>query len=225
MDQMMRGLKCTEIEVDELWCYVQKKQRHVLTTDDVSNVGDAWTFVSLDRNTKLVPSFRVGKRTAVEARAFMADLAGRLDTRCQLSSDSMSAYVEACEAAFGANVDYGQIVKTYEAEPIGPGRYSPPKVISTERTIISGDPDPSRICTSHIERLNLTTRMQVRRFTRLTNAFSKKMENLRAAVGLHFAHYNLVRSHSSLRVTPAMEAGVTNRMWSMKDLLTEASAN
>src|SRR5207244_634332 len=112
-------------------------------------------------------------------------------------------------------IDYAQIVKTYEAEPIGPGRYSPPKVIATEKTIICGDPDPKRICTSHVERLNLTTRMNVRRFTRLTNAFSKKMENLRAAVGLHFAHYNLARTHGTIRVTPAMEAGIANHIWSI----------
>ena len=138
--------------------------------------------------------------------AFMSDLAGRLDVRCQLSSDGLNSYIAACEAAFGSNVDYGQIVKSYEAEPIGPSRYSPPKVVATDRFVISGNPDPMLICTSHVERLNLTTPMQMRRFTRLTNGFSKKIENLRAAVGLHFAHYNLVRVHSSIRVTPAMEA-------------------
>lgn len=188
MDETMHGLKCEQVQVDEIWAYVGKKQRHIADTDDKSSVGDAWTFVAMDRDTKLGPCFRVGKRTATEANAFIQDLAGRLETRCQLSSDGLKVYVEACELAFGRDVDYGQIVKSYEAEPIGAGRYSPPKVVATEKTIICGNPDMSKISTSHIERLNLTARMQMRRFTRLTNAFSKKIENLKAAVGLHFAH-------------------------------------
>ncbi|MFZ5524973.1 MAG: IS1 family transposase [Pseudomonadota bacterium] len=225
MDETMRGLKCEQIQVDELWSYVGKKQRHVTDSDDKSRVGDAWTFVAMDRDTKLVPCFRVGKRTAPDAKAFIQDLAGRLETRCQLSSDGLKAYIEACELAFGSNIDYGQIVKSYEAEPMGAGRYSPPKVVATEKTIICGNPDHSKISTSHIERLNLTTRMQMRRFTRLTNAFSKKIENLRAAVGLHFAHYNLARVHGSLRVTPAMEAGISTHIWELEELIEAAAAN
>ena len=222
MDQTMRGLTCRQIQVDELWCYVGKKQRQVTMRDDWRQVGDAWTFVAMDRDTKLVPCFRIGKRTKKEATAFVTDLAGRLDVRCQLSSDGLNSYVAACEAAFGGDVDYGQIVKTYEAEPIGPGRYSPPKVVATEKTIICGNPDPDMISTSHIERLNLTTRMQMRRFTRLTNGFSKKMDNLRAAVGLHFAHYNLARVHGTIRVTPAMEAGIAGHVWSIGELIESA---
>lgn len=225
MDRTMRGLQCGQIQVDELWCFVGKKQRQVTWHDDLNAVGDAWTFVALDRDTKLVPCFRVGKRTKREATAFVSDLAGRLDVRCQLSSDGLNSYIAACESAFGSNVDYGQIVKTYEAEPIGPGRYSPPKVVATERTIICGNPDPSMISTSHVERLNLTTRMNMRRFTRLTNGFSKKIDNLRAAVGLHFAHYNLARVHSTIKVTPAMEAGVTGHVWSIGELIESANSN
>jgi IS1 family transposase len=224
MDRTMRGLTCRQIQMDEQWAYVGKKQRNVTWRDDWQ-IGDAWTFVAIDRDTKLVPCFRVGKRTAAEAKAFVSDLAGRLDVRCQLSSDGLGAYITACEAAFGGDVDYGQIVKTFEAEPMGPGRYSPPRVVATDKTIICGNPDPGLICTSHVERLNLTTRMQVRRFTRLTNGFSKKIENLRAAVGLHFAHYNLVRPHGTIKVTPAMEAGVANRIWTIEDLIESAAAN
>jgi IS1 family transposase len=182
-------------------------------------MGDQWVFVALDADSKLIPSFLVGKRTLPNAVAFIDDLSQRLNNRVQLSSDSLRAYTDAVELAFGSEVDYGQIVKLYEAEPIGPGRYSPPKVVSTERTVIIGNPDVRKISTSYIERQNLTMRMQMRRLTRLTNAFSKKLDNLKAAVALHFAHYNFVRVHSSLRVTPAMAAGITGHLWSVKDLL------
>jgi hypothetical protein len=154
----------------------------------------------------------------------MGDLADRLANRVQLSSDALSTYVDAVEQAFGADVDYGQEVKFYEAEPIGPGRYSPPKVSSRERLVIAGDPDQAHISTSLVERQNLTMRMSMRRFTRLTNAFSKKVENLQAAVALHFAHYNFVRLHRSLNVTPAMQAGVSNRLWSLTELVELTSA-
>ena len=223
MDQTMRGLTCRQIQVDELWCYVGKKQRQVTIRDNWHAVGDTWTFIAIDRDTKLVPCFRVGKRTKKEATAFVSDLAGRLDVRCQLSSDGLNSYIAACETAFGNDVDYGQIVKFYETESAGSGRYSPPRVVATDKTIICGHPDPDMISTSHVERLNLTTRMNMRRFTRLTNGFSKKIENLRAAVGLHFAHYNLVRVHGSIRVTPAMEAGVANHVWSVGELLDSAA--
>ena len=153
----------------------------------------------------------------------MADLAGRLDNRVQLSSDALAVYVDATERAFGSDVDYGRIIKYYEAEPIGAGRYSPPRVMAAERKAIAGNPDRAHISTSYVERQNLTMRMSMRRFTRLTNAFSKKVENLRAAVALHFAHYNFVRVHSSLRVTPAMAAGVSQSLWSMEELVERAS--
>jgi hypothetical protein len=165
----------------------------------------------------------VGKRDAYMASSFMNDIASRLKNRIQLSSDMLQHYVEAVEESFGADIDYGQIVKSYEAEQIGPGRYSPPKVVSTDKTIIVGNPDKKDISTSYVERQNLTMRMSMRRFTRLTNAFSKKVENLKAAVSLHFAHYNFVRIHKTLGCTPAMESGVDNRLWSIGDLVELAN--
>jgi IS1 family transposase len=223
MDSHMRNLKCQNLQVDEIWCFVGKKQTHLIDTDNIKELGDQWVFVALDADSKLIPSYLVGKRTTDNAYAFIEDLSGRLDNRVQLSSDSLKAYIGAVEESFGANVDYGQVVKAYEAEPLGPGRYSPPKVIRADRIIISGTPQYPRISTSYVERQNLTMRMQMRRFTRLTNAFSKKLDNLKAAVALHFAHYNFVRFHRTLRVTPAMEAGVTNRLWSISDLLEWAN--
>ena len=180
-------------------------------------------FVALDAESKLIPSFLVGKRTADNTQAFIKDLSIRLDNQVQLSSDSLTLYMEAVESSFGAAVDYGQVVKAYEAEPIGAGRYSPPHVVSAQRKVIIGNPKTSKISTSYIERQNLTMRMQMRRFTRLTNAFSKKLDNLKSAVALHFAHYNFVRVHKTLRVTPAMEAGVTDHLWSLSELMREAN--
>lgn len=167
-----------------------------------------------------MPTYAVGKRDAPTATAFMGDLASRLSNRVQLSSDALRAYVEAVEAGFGANVDYGQIVKAYEAEPIGPGRYSPPKVVSAEKLRIAGKPDMETLSTSYVERQNLTMRMAMRRFTRLTNGFSRRVENLKAAVALHFAWYNLVRRHSTIKTTPAVAAGVADGPWSMYDLVS-----
>lgn len=224
MDQEMRDLSCRRIQVDEIWAYVQKKQRWVTPQDDRRRVGDMWTFVALDPETKLVPTYRVGKRTAPVARAFMQDLSERLANRVQLSSDGLNTYVEAVERAFGIDVDYGQAVKFYEAEPIGPGRYSPPRVTHQQVARIQGRPDVAHISTSLVERQNLTMRMAMRRFTRLTNAFSKKVENLEAAVALHFAHYNFLRLHRSLRVTPAMAAGVSDRLWNMEELIERIDA-
>jgi hypothetical protein len=149
----------------------------------------------------------------------MIDLSERLANRVQISSDSLRAYIEATEVAFGGEVDYGQLVKIYEAEPVGPGRYSPPEVVNAERIPITGMPDRNHISTSFVERQNLTMRMNMRRFTRLTNAFSKKIENLKAAVSLHFAHYNFCRIHSSLRITPAMAAGITNHVWGLEEIV------
>jgi IS1 family transposase len=219
LDETMRGLSCKYIELDEIWCFVGKKQRHLKKTDDHEELGDQWVFVAIDADSKLIPSYKIGKRNLPTACDFLSDLSSRLNNRIQLSSDSLSAYVDAVELSFGANVDYGQVVKTYEAEAIGPGRYSPPKVIAADRFIITGQPQVEKISTSYVERNNLTMRMQMRRFTRLTNAFSKKLENLKAAVALHFAHYNFIRIHSSLRVTPAMEAGLVNDVWCLRDLL------
>lgn len=224
MDSEMHDLPCRRVQVDEIWAFVGKKQAMVKREDDRSRVGDMWTFVALDPDTKLVPVYRVGKRTAPNARAFMQDLSERLANRVQLSSDGLNTYVEAVERAFGVDVDYGQAVKFYEAEPIGPGRYSPPRVTHQQLARIQGRPDPAHISTSLVERQNLTMRMSMRRFTRLTNAFSKKVENLQAAVSLHFAHYNFVRVHKSLRITPAMAADVTDRLWSIEELIERIDA-
>lgn len=225
MDKEMRGLNCQRVQVDEIWAYVGKKQRNLSLADNRARMGDMWTFVALDPDTKLVPSYLVGKRDLSHATAFLNDLSERLTNRVQLSSDGLKAYVEATERAFGGEVDYGQIVKIYDAEPAGAGRYSPPHVVRADRTVIAGKPSQAHISTSLVERQNLTMRMCMRRFTRLTNGFSKKVENLRAAVGLHFAHYNFVRIHKTLRVTPAMAAGVSNRLWTMEDLLEAANSN
>jgi IS1 family transposase len=223
MNERMRDLPSRRIQVDEIWSYVGKKQMHLKPGEDRSRLGDMWTFVALDPDTKLIPAYHVGKRTRPHAVAFMTDLSERLANRVQLSSDALNSYVDAVEQAFGIGVDYGQAVKFYEAEPISPGRYSPPKVIACEKSVIVGRPDQAHISTSLVERQNLTMRMSMRRFTRLTNAFSKKVENLQAAVSLHFAHYNFVRVHKSLRITPAMAAGVDNRLWTLEELVERTS--
>jgi IS1 family transposase len=220
LDARMRDLNCTRLEIDELWAFVAKKQRHVARHDDAARVGDTWTFVAIDAETKLIPSFLVGKRDAESTHAFISDVAGRMKNRVQVSTDGLRTYVEAIGTAFAeTGVDYAQLHKTYEAEPTGPGRYSPPKVVSTEKTPVFVEPIAELMSTSFVERQNLTVRMGVRRYTRLTNAFSKKFENHCAATALHFAHYNFVRRHPTLRVTPAMAAGVEATMWSVGDLL------
>jgi len=206
-DAEMRNLTCERIQVDEIWAYVGKKQKQVMPEDNKARIGDQWTFVAIDPQTKLVPAFRVGKRDLPTATAFLTDLSERLTNRVQLSSDALAAYVDATERVFGADIDYGQVVKFYDAEPAGAGRYSPPNVVRAEKHIIAGAPNRAHISTSMIERQNLTMRMSMR-----TNAFSKKLENLQSAVGLHFAHYNFVRLHTALRVTPAMAAGVSKRL-------------
>ena len=219
MDREMRDLNCRRLQVDEIWSYVGKKQARLTREDDRRRLGDMWTFVAIDPDTKLVPAYRVGKRTRAHAVAFMGDLSERLANRVQLSSDALNTYVDAVERAFGADVDYGRAVKFYEAEPIGPGRYSPPRVVKQLKDVVAGNPDQSHISTSIVERQNLSMRMSMRRFTRLTNAFSKKVENLQAAVSLHFAHYNFVRMHKTLRMTPALAAGVTDQLWSLEELV------
>jgi IS1 family transposase len=222
-NDQMRNLECRRIQCDEIWTFCRMKQAHIPRFADRTKIGDQWTFVPIDPDTKLIPAYRVGKRTRENAVAFMTDLSERLSNRVQISSDSLRSYVDAVERAFGADVDYGQIVKFYDAEPIGPGRYAPPHVTGAERTVVAGSPDQTHISTSHVERQNLTMRMSMRRFTRLTNAFSKKFENLQAAVALHFAHYNLVRLHKTLRITPAMAANVTDRVRSLEELVERTS--
>src|ERR1035441_7548474 len=208
MDERMRDLPCTRLEMDEIWGFVGKKERHV-KMDDPPDVGSVWTFCAIDADTKLVPAFRVGDRDAATANAFLADVAGRMSNRVQISTDGLRAYEEAIERSFGGFADYGQIIKNYGPTTVGDHRrYSQPEFVSAEKKIISGRPNYDLISTSYIERLNATTRLHMRRLTRLTLAFSKKRENFEAAVGLHFAYYNFVKRHNTLRCTPAMAAGV-----------------
>jgi IS1 family transposase len=178
-----------------------------------------WTWVAIDADTKLVPSFHVGTRDAGCAYEFMSDLASRLTHRVQLTTDGHRAYLNAVDMAFGFHqIDYAMLQKIYGAEPEGEKRYSPAKCLGTRSEVISGDPDEEHVSTSFVERQNLTMRMGMRRFTRLTNAFSKKVENLEHALALHYVHYNFARIHKTLRCTPAMEAGVTDRLWDVRDI-------
>lgn len=224
LDERMVDLGCKRLELDELWSFVGKKQRMVTDDDDRERVGDQWTYIAIDATTKLIPTFLVGKREARNTNAFVADVASRLRNRVQLSTDGLKQYIEAVERAFGSGVDFAQIVKSYEAEPAGEGRYSPPRVASTEKTPIVGEPIAELVSTSYVERNNLNIRMGTRRFTRLTNAFSKKLENHVAAVALHVAHYNFVRVHRTLHVTPAVEADVTDHVWGLDELLADVEA-
>jgi IS1 family transposase len=221
MDETMRELPCQKLEVDEIWGFIGKKQRMVQSGDS-SEMGDVWTFVAIDPETKAVPSFLCAKRDYASTQEFMADVSSRMQNRIQLSSDAMQHYAEAVEKSFGGEIDYGQLVKVYRTQE-EEGRYSPPAIESIRRTVIVGHPDVRGICTSIVERQNLTMRMHVRRLTRLTNAFSKKLENFRAAVALHFAYYNFVKIHSSIRATPAMELGVSSRLWTVEDLVALSS--
>lgn len=216
----VRNLQCKKIQCDEIWTYCYAKQKNV--PDDKKGqfgFGDVWTWVAIDSDSKLVVSWLVGLRNAEWANVFMQDVADRLSSRVQLTTDGLRAYLEAVDNAFGANVDYGQLIKLYGQELAGEARYSPPKCVGARREAIQGKPKRRNISTSHIERQNLTMRMNMRRFTRLTNAFSKKIENLEAAVALHFMYYNFVRIHQTLKVTPAMEAGVTDHLWSIEDVV------
>jgi IS1 family transposase len=222
MDDKFRNLDCKRIEVDEIWGFIGAKKKNVTKAHKGMNYGDVWTFIALDTDSKLIPSFVVGRRDAYHAHVFMDDLASRLKYRIQLSSDSLSAYGDAVERGFGSEVDYGQIVKTYSVTDLThstAGKYSPAEVVKTERNIIRGTPDVALICTSHIEKQNHTLRMHCRRLTRLTNAFSKKLENFKAAVALNFAYYNFVKMHGAIRMTPAMAASVERSPWTVAELV------
>ena len=222
LDTSMRNLPCNRLEMDEIWGFVGKKDRNVREGDNA--VGSVWTFCAIDAETKLVPAFKCGDRSVATAKAFVQDVANRMAYRVQISTDGLNAYVAAMESAFGGNVDYAQIIKTYGHEEVSNNRrYSAPEFVSSEKKVVVGNPDPRLISTSYIERLNATTRLHMRRLTRLTLAFSKKRENFEAAVALHFAYYNFVKRHNTLRVTPAMAAGVTGTFWKVGDLL-EATA-
>jgi IS1 family transposase len=218
MDREMRDLTCQRVECDEIWAFVGAKQKNV-PAEKHDEWGDVWTWVGMDSDTKLVISYRLGGRDLVEAKAFMSDLAKRLAHRVQLTTDAHRPYLTAVDAAFQGEVDYAQLIKYYGQPADTPRRYSPPVCTGTDRLPLRGNPDPSLISTSYVERQNLTMRMSMRRFTRLTNAFSKKVENLAAAVSLHFAYYNYCRVHQTLKTTPAVAAGVTDHVWTLAELI------
>jgi IS1 family transposase len=213
-----RNLKCKRIQCDEIWSFCYAKQKNVpQNKQGVFGYGDVWTWVAMDAETKLVPSFMVGNRDAQSAKMFIDDLASRLANRVQLTTDGYKVYLEAVEGAFGCDVDYAMLIKMYESSQ-EETRYSPAKCNGCKGTPITGNPDRKHISTSFIERQNLTMRMGMRRFTRLTNAFSKKIENHALHLALHYMYYNFVRIHKTLRVTPAMAANVTDHLWSVEEI-------
>src|SRR5271154_4720795 len=219
MDTKMRELNCTQIEVDEIWGFIGAKRKNAAR---VGAYGDVWTFIGIDPVSKLIPSFVVGKRDSYHTKAFMADLAGRLANRIQLSSDAHAAYADAVEQSFGSQVDYAQVEKTYSVTNLNKdaaSRYSPAEVVKIEKHRVMGSPIKDLVSTSHIEKQNHTLRMHCRRLTRLTNAFSKKFENFEAAVALNFAYYNFVKTHGSIRMTPAMAAGIETSHWTVEQLV------
>ncbi len=219
MDAKMRNINARYLQVDEIWTYVGKKRRNVREGDS-PELGDQWVYVAIDAETKLVPSFRVGKRFRPDTAAFLWDLYHRLANRVQLTTDGLNHYTVSVPECFGTDVDFAQLVKLFEGSGNGPdARYSPPRITEVISKVRIGAPDPEQISTSYVERQNLTMRMAMRRFTRLTNAFSKKLSHLKAAVALHFAWYNFVRVHKSLRCTPAMEAGISDHIWTVGEIL------
>lgn len=220
-DRTLRNLTCKRIQCDEIWTFCYAKEKNVPADKRGQfEYGDIWTWVALDAETKLIPSWRVGTRGAGTAYEFMHDLAERLANRVQLTTDGHRVYLDAVESAFGSEIDYAMLVKMYGADREGSeARYSPAECIGCRAIPISGNPKVKHVSTSYVERQNLTMRMSIRRFTRLTNAFSKKVENHVWMLALHYMHYNFCRIHHTLRVTPAMEAGIANHVWSIKEIV------
>lgn len=219
-DKALRNLPCRRVQCDEIWSFVGSKQKNVPAEHQGEfGWGDVWTWTAIDADTKLVASWMVGSRNWESAREFIDDLASRLANRVQLTTDGHHAYVQAVERTFGGQIDYAQLIKVYGDAPKGPERkYSAADFVTAEKKRVSGNPDMAHVSTSYVERQNLTMRMSCRRFTRLTNAFSKKVENHAHAVALHFMYYNFGRIHKTLRVTPAMEAGVSTHVWSLEEI-------
>jgi IS1 family transposase len=221
-DSLLVNIRCNQMQIDEIWSFVYKKKKNIKTKSELQKgYGDQYVFVALDAETKLVPYFEIGKRTAETTFNFLEELKKRIVTRFQLTTDSYPAYPYAIESVFHNQVDYAQLDKIYNEsfEQKVQKRYSPANIIRVKKNPILGNPDVSKISTSYVERQNLTMRMNIRRLTRLTNAFSKKLYNLYCAVSLHFFYYNFMRIHQSLRITPAMQAGVTNHLWNWEDFL------
>lgn len=216
-DTFVRNVRCKRVQCDEIWCFVGAKAKNVRREKE-DYWGDVWTLTAIDADTKLCLSYLVGGRDSWWATEFMRDVASRIRGRVQLTTDGHRAYLNAVEDAFGADVDYAQLQKIYGASDEPEKRYSPAKCIGCDMKTVSGSPDPLHVSTSFVERQNLTMRMSMRRFTRLTNGFSKKVENHAAAVALHFMHYNFARIHKTLRITPAMAAGLTDRVWSYEEI-------
>src|ERR1035437_4903129 len=214
------SLPCKRIQCDEIWSFVGCKQKNVPEEKrQRAGLGDIWTWTALDADTKLMVSWFVGGRDLAFAEVFMRDVASRLANALQLTTDGHVAYLTAVVEAFGKEIDYAQLVKVYGPSPEGERRYSPAGFVGAETRVIFGNPDLKHISTSYVERQNLTMRMSMRRFTRLTNAFSKKVENLEVAVALHFMHYNFCRIHQTLRVTPAMKAGIADHVWELSEIV------
>lgn len=218
-DRAFRGLTCKRIECDEVWSFVGSKEKNTSAEKKAEGWGDCWTWTSICADTKLIPCWYVGTRDAGAAYHFMHDLADRLAHRVQLTTDGHKPYLIAVEDAFGGEVDYAQLIKIYGEGPKTEARYSPAQCMGTRQAVISGKPDKAHISTSFIERSNLTIRMGNRRFTRLTNAFSKKVENHEHMLALFFCYYNFAKIHQTLRVTPAMAAGVSTRVWEISDIV------
>ena len=220
-DRALRELPCRRVQADEIWSFIYAKEKNVPRAKSAPpDAGDVWTWVALCADTKLIPTWRIGDRSGMTAIDLMDDLRARLAHRVQLTTDGHAAYFEAVEGAFGGDVDYAQLIKLYGVTgKEDERRYSPAECIGTRTKVVEGNPDRRHISTSYVERQNLTMRMSMRRFTRLTNAFSKKIENHAHAVALHIMHYNFCRLHQTIKVTPAMEAGVTNQLWEIRDIV------
>lgn len=219
-DQTVRNLRVRRLQCDEIWAFIYAKQKNVTLEQMQQGAGDVWTWTAIDADTKLIVSYMLGDRGAGTALSFMRDVAGRIANRIQLTTDGHRVYADAVEDAFGADIDYAMLVKIYGASGESPeSRSSPSTCIGCRTRVLAGNPDPQHISTSYVERQNLSMRMGMRRFTRLTNGFSKKLKNHGHMVALYFMHYNSCRLHKTLRVTPAMEAGLTDHIWTLEELL------
>lgn len=224
MDAKMRDLPCTRLQFDEQWSFCERKQRHVPAGSDTSRCGDFWLWSCVDEETRAIPAYHLGKRTTQDANAFVLNVAERMPNRVTISTDGLGLYIDAIQTMFGGRCNLAQVVKSFEPEALGSGRYSPPRVTNVKKTVIFGYPDLEAASTSYIERVHLLNRMRIRRMTRLCDGFSRKIENLRAAIQVHYAVYNFSKKHKSLKgATPAVALGVASKPWSIGDLVDLAA--